>query len=122
VKDRLLEVEPRFRRIHVAKDFDRLTLHLRRYRVHSRHSKSGLGIRDYGPSDARRKELVAGCIPDHAGANSNLGQLGHVNELPEIWPELWVVAETLAVIVNLILGRGSPDSGHDELSVSIYRV
>jgi hypothetical protein len=82
----------------------------------------GVGISDYRPSGAWRKELVAGSIPYHSRADSNLSQLAHVNELPEIWPELRVVAETLAVIEDLIFGRCAPDSAHNELSVSVYSV
>jgi hypothetical protein len=117
-----LEVEKRFRRADVPEDFDCLTRVLGSYRVHSRHSESGIGIGDYRSSDARRKELVAGCVPDHSRPNSNLSQLAHINKLLEIWPELWVVAETLAVIEDLIFGRCAPDSGHDELPVGVYRV
>jgi hypothetical protein len=118
----LLKLEPRFRRIHVAEDFDCLTHVLGRYRVHSRHSESGIGICDYRPSGARRKKLIAGCVPDQSRANSNLSQLTHIDELPEVWPELWVVAEALPVIEDLVFGRCAPDSGHDELSISVNPV
>jgi hypothetical protein len=45
-----------------------------------------------------------------------------INELPEVWLELRVVAETLIVVVYLFLGDCSDECGHDEAAIDVDSV